>query len=235
MILSVPIYEIWVQATRSATAGTVFVACFLVIALISLNACQEVAARLTWAFARDNALIGSSFMAQVDKKLKIPVWALVANSFVIFILGCIYLGSTAAFNAFVSVGLILQQVSFAIPAALLLYHKRSNAVLPKGRYVRLGPFGVIANLVTVLFAILITIFYCFPTELPVTGSNMSKSVFLLSSIAYVSLTLQNTIDYSSAVIGVMGVFAVINWFIHSRGKFHGPRLEGAFHDHHHNE
>lgn len=172
---SVPIYEIWYQATRSGAAATVFIVMLMMLALFALNAIVEVSSRLTWAFARDNALFGSRFLGEVHPKLQVPVWALVANAGVIFIIGCIYLGSSTAFHAFVGSSLLLQQCSFAIPAALLLWHRRSDAVLPKNRSVNLGIFGWISNVITVLFAILITIMYCFPVTMPVTGSNMSKS------------------------------------------------------------
>ncbi|OJJ07695.1 hypothetical protein ASPVEDRAFT_56994 [Aspergillus versicolor CBS 583.65] len=206
-LTGVPIYEIWYQATRSREAATVFVTCLLMVALFALNACQEVASRLTWAFARDNALVGSKLFGHINKRLKVPVWALAGNALVIFIIGCIQLGSSTAFEAFVGSGMLLQQCGFAIPVALLLWHKRSDQVLARNRNVRLGPFGWLANIVTVLFAILVTVMYCFPVRLPVTGGNM---------------------NYTAAVVGVMAIFAVVNWFIHANRNFQGPRLQGGF-------
>lgn len=152
----------------------------LCIACFALNASVEVTSRLTWAFARDNAIIGSRFLSSVHPKLQVPVWALMANALVILIIGCIYLGSSTAFNAFIGTALVLQQISFAFPAALLLWHKRSNSVLHPNRSVRLGLFGWLANAVTVLFAFLILVMYCFPVELPVTGSTMSESILTLT-------------------------------------------------------
>jgi choline transport protein len=118
--------------------------------------------------------VGSEFLGQISPRLQVPVWALVANSVVIFIIGCVFLGSTSAFNAFIGSGLLLQQCCFAMPAALLLWHKRSDAVLPPDRHLKLGAFGWVANIITVAFAPLITIFYCFPIEMPVNSGNMSK-------------------------------------------------------------
>ncbi len=143
------------------------------IALFALNGCVEVSARLTWSFARDNALVGSKYIGKVDEKQKVPTWALLANAFVILIIGCFYLGSSTAFNAFIGSGLLLQQCCFAMLAALLLWHRRSDFVLPLNRKVRLGWFGWVANMVTLLFAPLITIIYCFPLTLPVAPSNAS--------------------------------------------------------------
>lgn len=190
----------------------------LLIALFALNACLETSSRLTWAFARDNALFGAQFLGSVHPRWKVPVWALVANATVIAIIGFIYLGSTTAFNAFIGSGLLLQQISYAFPAALLLWHGRSESALPKERAVKLGPFGWVANIITLLFAPFITIMYCFPLSLPVTGSSMSKWFFSLI------MDFANGIDYTCAVIGVMFLFAMFNWFIHAMKKYRGPRL-----------
>ncbi|KAF9887402.1 hypothetical protein FE257_010257 [Aspergillus nanangensis] len=199
----VPIYEIWYQATRSPAAATVFLCGLLCISVFALNGCIQTTSRLTWSYARDNALLGSKYIGEIHPVHKVPVWALVADSAVIFIIGCIYLGSDTAFHAFIGTGLLLQQLSFATPAMLLLYHRRSTRYLAKGRRVRLGLFGWFANIVTVCFAIIITVFYCFPTELPATGSSM---------------------NYAVAVLGCMALFSTINWFLHAGKAYQGPRL-----------
>ena len=106
------------------------------------------------------------------------MWAIVFNAGVVFIIGCIYLGSSTAFNAFIGTGLILQHVSYAFPALLLLYRGRAGSWLPESRKFRLpGAIGWTANLTTVGLAVLVLVFYNFPTVMPVTGSNMSKFPF----------------------------------------------------------
>ncbi|EWY81964.1 hypothetical protein FOYG_16169 [Fusarium oxysporum NRRL 32931] len=202
-LTGVPIYEIWFQASRSEAAATTFVVLLLFIACFALNACMEVSSRLTWSFARDSALLGSKSLSQIHPRLQVPVWALIANSAVIFIIGCVYLASTTAFNAFIGSGLLLQQCSFAFPAALLLWNKRSDAVLPKTRSTNLGVFGWICDIVTVLFALLCTVMYCFPVSLPVTAGNM---------------------NYSCVVVGIMFLFTALNWFLHAQKHYKGPRL-----------
>lgn len=150
-------------------------AVLLTAAIVALIAVQQTASRLTWSFARDNALIGSSWIGHIHAWLGVPVWALVANNAIVFIIGCIFLGSSTAFNAFIGTGLILQQVTYAIPAALLMYRKRSIRFLPINRPFRLcNPIGWVVNFFTVAFAIVVLIFYDFPVILPVTGSNMSE-------------------------------------------------------------
>ncbi|ODM23285.1 hypothetical protein SI65_00874 [Aspergillus cristatus] len=200
---SVPIYEIWIQATRSGAVATFFVCLLAIIAFFALNGCQQTASRLTWAFARDDALIMSKFLSRIHPSLQVPVYALIANAGIVFIIGCIYLASSTAFNALIGTGLILQQVSFMFPVALLLYRRRSSTYLPPSRRFRLGWLGWVSNVMTIAFGVITLVFYCFPAEFSVSGGNM---------------------NYSVVVIGTMAVFTLINWFMHASQSYEGPRL-----------
>lgn len=172
---SVPVYEIWRQATRSDSAATVFIIALLLMGFFALNGSHQTASRLTWSFARDNAIVGSKWLKRIDAKQGVPIEALCFNFAMMFIIGCIYLGSSSAFNAFIGTGLILQHVTYAFPAALLIYRKRSSVWLPQTRYFKVpNVVGWIANVTTVLFAVFVLIFYDFPSVMPVKGSNMSK-------------------------------------------------------------
>lgn len=118
---SVPIYEIWRQSTRSDAAATVFIVSLTVMVLIALNGSHQTASRLTWSFGRDNAIVGSRWLNKMSPKQQVPIAALLFNFAIMFIIGCVYLGSTSAFNSFIGTGLILQHVTYAFPAALLIY------------------------------------------------------------------------------------------------------------------
>lgn len=175
-LLSVPIFEIWHQAVKSSSGATAMTCLLLLTGVFALNASQQTASRLTWSFARDRALIFSNQLGQIHPKLEVPVWALIFNSFVIFIIGCIYLGSTTAFSAIVGTSLILMQLTFGIPTALLMWRRRADRFLPeKGHTFRMGASGWLFNFITVAWTLLTLVLYCIPLSLPVTGSNMSKS------------------------------------------------------------
>lgn len=103
----------------------------------------------------------------------------------------------------ISTGLILQQISYAFPAALMLYRRRSKAYLPSTRYFKLGVFGWLANAVTVAFAAIVLVFFNFPVYMPVTAGNM---------------------NYACAVLGAMAMFTVANWFGYAKARYGGPRL-----------
>ncbi|KAG9199199.1 hypothetical protein G6514_008946 [Epicoccum nigrum] len=100
----VPVFEIWRQATRSDVAATIFLVLLILAAVFALNATHQTASRLTWSFARDDALFGSRWLGKINEKQQVPIAALLFNFVIMFTIGCIYLGSTSAFNAFIGTG-----------------------------------------------------------------------------------------------------------------------------------
>jgi choline transport protein len=108
------------------------------------------------------------------------VAALLLDAGLIFVCGCISLASSAAFNALVGVFSIMQIISFAIPAALLIYRRRSEKVLPRKRAFKVPEaVGWACNVGTIVAAVIETVFFTFPTILPVAGGNMSESNLFL--------------------------------------------------------
>lgn len=201
---SFPIYFIWEKATHSPVAATIFMACMLTVSCIALNAVHQTSSRLTWSFARDEALFYSNKLASVSPTLGVPVYAILLDGFCVLLLGVVYVASsngmttlfsshsytfnsvhcvltysTIAFNAFISTTVVVAQISYAIPSALLLYRRRSTDYLPPSRPFKLiNAVGYIVNIVTIVWAVVLTVFFSFPTVLPATGGNMSM-IFLL--------------------------------------------------------
>ena len=93
--LSVPIYELWFQATRSGAAATAFMASMTAAAFIASIGSVQSSSRLTWSFARDDAMIFSPYIKLTSDKLGCPVWALLFNAFWLFVLGCAYVVSSS--------------------------------------------------------------------------------------------------------------------------------------------
>jgi amino acid transporter len=141
------------------------------------------ASRCTWAFARDDAIPGAKLFSIVNEKLEVPVWALVLTTVVQMLLGLINLGSSSAFTAFVSVGVIALAVSYAIPIAIsLLWDRRVGVSHAKWNC---GPvFGPIVNVVAIVWIAFEVVLFSMPTVLPVTAISMNyASVVLVGFMA----------------------------------------------------
>lgn len=94
ILSSTPLYEIIAQATRSRVATTVFMVLMTAVAFLTLIGSTLAASRITWSFARDDALVFSKFVKKIDRKQGVPIFALCFNAFWMGAIGCIYLGST---------------------------------------------------------------------------------------------------------------------------------------------
>jgi amino acid transporter len=165
--------------------------------------------RLTWAFARDNGLSFSDFFARVDLTFKIPLRALFLVASCIFALSFIQIGSTAAFNAILSLSTLGFYISYLIPLILLVL-KRFTAPgdIPQGTFT-LGKWGLPMNLIAIVFATYFVIFLPFPPTLPVTAENM---------------------NYAGPVLGFIMLFACGGSIVRGRHKWEGPTMQPYMRD-----
>ncbi|KAB8263311.1 amino acid/polyamine transporter I [Aspergillus pseudonomiae] len=198
-----PIITIAYQATGSKAATFVLMAMGMLPGWIALFNGLASVTRLTWAFARDNGLPFSDFFARVDPTYKIPLRALFLVVSCIFALSFIQIGSTAAFNAILSLSTLGLYISYLIPLILLVF-KRFAAPqdIPQGTFT-LGKWGLPMNLLAILFATYFVIFLPFPSTLPVTAENM---------------------NYAGPVLGFVMLFACGDWIVRGRHKWEGPTM-----------
>jgi len=136
----------------------------------------------------------------VDSKLGVPVWALVLTTIVQMLLGLINLGSSSAFTAFVSVGVIALAVSYAIPIGIsLLWNRRVE--VSQARW-NCGPvIGPIVNILAMVWIAFEVILFSMPTALPVTAISM---------------------NYASVVFVGFGVISAFWYFAYARKVYKGP-------------
>jgi amino acid transporter len=129
------------------------------------------ASRATWSFARDKAIPFHSTFSRVSHKLDgVPVYAHLLSTVIQLLLGLIFLGSTAAFNAFVGVAVICLQASYAMPVAISMATGRKHIV---DAPFSLGRWGIPLNVVAVLWTSFQLVLFSMPAVIPVTRVSMS--------------------------------------------------------------
>lgn len=92
-------------------------------------------------------------------------------------LGLINLGSTSAFTAFVSVGVMALAVSYAIPITISLYHGRHEVT--KARWNCGKVVGPVVNVVALIWIAFEVVLFSMPTVLPVTSVSMNYAIVVL--------------------------------------------------------
>ncbi|KAK5193991.1 hypothetical protein LTR92_006331 [Exophiala xenobiotica] len=196
-----PILEVYQQALNNRSGATFLAVWLLVIYFGSVVSVVAATGRLTWAFARDNGLPYSPTFAKIHPTLQMPVNATIASSIFVACYGAIYVGSTTAFNSFISMSILSLNVTYAIPQGIVFFRGRDK-VLPSTRQFNLGKvFGPFCNIFCVCWVSLYTVLFCLPTFLPAEVKSM---------------------NYVSVVVAGCALIIVIMWFTGKRKTFVGP-------------
>lgn len=190
---------IFARVMGSTSGGMALTLLVLIICVFCSISITVAASRCTWAFARDNALPFSGIWATVDKKYGVPVWALALTTIVQMLLGLVNLGSSSAFVAFVSVGVIALATSYAIPISLSIFYQRKE--VRAGRWKMPNALGWVVNIIAVLWISFEIILFTFPTALPVT---------------------EVTMNYASVVFCGLLALSLAWYVIHARKVYAGP-------------
>ncbi|KAF5013647.1 hypothetical protein FDECE_374 [Fusarium decemcellulare] len=196
-----PIIQVWYNMTGSKSAATVMSCAVVLMATLSTIPLVASAGRTMWAFARDQGLPFSDFIAKVERKRNIPTPAIIITVVALMLLGLVNIGSTTAFNAILSLAVVGLQVSYLMPISLMLWRRlASPETLSWGPW-RLGKAGVPVNVIAVLYLTFTSIFLLFPPYRPITAQNM---------------------NYASLVFGAMLLFGLLYWFLGGKRKYAGP-------------
>ncbi|KAI1620189.1 amino acid/polyamine transporter I [Exophiala viscosa] len=184
----VPILTVYLQAFRSRGVATFFLSWLAIIYSTSGVTCFVTAGRLTWAFARDGGLPFSKTFAYTHPILQVPANATILVGIFTILYGLIYIGSTTAFNSFISMAILGLNITYAIPQGIVLLRGRSK-VLP-ARQFDLGPiFGPFCNAFSVLWVLLYSVLFCFPIILPATVDNMNYLSVVLAGVLVIILAM----------------------------------------------
>ncbi|KAK0637101.1 GABA permease-like protein [Bombardia bombarda] len=146
--------------------------------------------RQTWAFARDNGLPFSSWIAKVDKKRQVPANAVAVTCLFTILLSFINIGSDVAFNAIISLNVVSLMVTYVCSIGSVLYRRiRHPELLPTCRW-SLGRWGVPINLGGLLYSAH-AFFWCFWPE----GTPVEPDSFNWASVMFVGVFLLSLVDY----------------------------------------
>lgn len=175
------IFNVVMGSPGGGLALTVLV---LVVTLFCSISITVAASRCTWAFARDNAIPGSKAFSKVHEGLGVPFNALLLVTVVQMLLGLINLGSSSAFTAFVSVGVIALAVSYAMPIALSVLHRRRE--VGNARWRLPDVVGYAVNGVALAWIAFELVLFSMPTVLPVTAISMNYAIVVLAGFLALS-------------------------------------------------
>lgn len=203
-----PIAEIYRQATGSGAGSAGLLSLVMVCTGLCVVGLHVTCGRTLWAMARDGAAPFSARLGRVDEKMNIPVIATVTSAVLVVILGAIYVGSTTAFNAFVSSFILLSTSSYlACILPHLLTRRRnlpsSSSSSAKGWFRMKDSIGFPINGIACAYMLVWAVIYSFPFALPTDAASM---------------------NYASLIWGGLTVLVGGFWLVRAKKGYRGPLL-----------
>ncbi|KAK4065889.1 uncharacterized protein Triagg1_8441 [Trichoderma aggressivum f. europaeum] len=199
-----PIVELILQATKSRAAATILSLMLSVCFINGTNASITSVSRLLYAMARDRGIVFHNYFAHIQSGLNVPVRTIMFCFVFNILFGLLYLGPVVAFSAYVASCTIFLNMSYSVPILVLLVRGRkvlANYQSAKTPFKMGKIFGLIVNIIAALYVVVTSVFFCFPTFLPVTGDNM---------------------NYVCVVIGIFAMVVGVYWIFFGK-NFLGPQ------------
>lgn len=203
-----PIAEIYRQATGSGAGAAGLLSLIMVCIGLCVVGLHVTCGRTLWALARDGAAPLPRYLARVAPSSHVPVLSTLVSAVLVAVLGAIYVGSTTAFNAFVSAFILLSTSSYL---ACLVPHllTRRRSIPTRDVFFRMPePLGFVVNGVACAYMLVWGVIYSFPFALPTDAASM---------------------NYASLIWGGFTVLVGAVWFGGAREGYTGPlgALEGV--------
>ncbi|KAF2087070.1 amino acid transporter [Saccharata proteae CBS 121410] len=197
-----PLLQIIFNATNSH-AGSICLLMFpLVCLLFATTSIMTTSSRMVYAFARDGGLPFSKLLGRVHRGLDVPLNALIFSVAWVIIFGCVFLGSSSAFNAITSASVVALGISYGMPIAVNCL--RGRKMLPPRSFTLPEPIAWTLNLIGLAYVLVTTVLFVFPPEIPVSGSSM---------------------NYCIVVFAIVVIISGITWIVDGRKNYAGPTLD----------
>ncbi|CZS97110.1 probable choline transport protein [Rhynchosporium agropyri] len=194
-----PLAYIYRQATGTNAGAVGLLLVTFLPTFVTCVGCYITAGRTFWTLSRDNATPFAPFFAQISPSFHNPFNATVLCGVICTVMGCIYVGSTVAFAAFVGSFIILSTLSYL---CAIVPHLLGGRKLQPGYFWMHGAIGYIVNAISCIYMLAFIVIFCFPSSSPFSIAVM---------------------NWSSLIVGGMTLFVAGFWFWR-QSDYEGPKL-----------
>ncbi|KAK3113298.1 hypothetical protein LTR53_009548 [Teratosphaeriaceae sp. CCFEE 6253] len=226
----VPLIAIFQNATCSVSGALGLTALITVIALVSLWFLMAQSSRVVFSLyglapvyripyrpactdpctsARDGGLPFSSIIARVHPTLHVPIYAILLVLVINIGLMSIYFGTVTGFNTVLAISTEAFYLSYIMPLIARIWQHVAGRHDIDSAY-PLGRFGLPLNIIGLAYLLFAVITFNFPSVSPVTAETM---------------------NYTSAAVGVSVLIATLTWFTTGRRHYTGPQRGAVLHSH----
>ncbi len=157
-----------VEQVMWGPVGKVFLACIVVAVTVCALAVHTAAIRLTFAMARDNALPFGEKLARVHPKTQTPIVPAVVIGMIAALILVVNIGQPKVFTVLTSIAVIMIYLAYLMVTGPLLMKRLQGqwppADLKAGGYFTMGKWGMLVNIVAVLWGVGMALNLAWPRE-----------------------------------------------------------------------
>ncbi|RMZ32688.1 hypothetical protein D0859_03188 [Hortaea werneckii] len=198
-----PSIQIFYNITGSLAATNAMTAFIIILSASSCITIMAGSSRQLFAFARDDGLPFSKWVARVRPGLDVPVNAIVVSFTFAACISLVNISSTAAFNSITSLGTGTLTISYIICLSCMIWLRIAGKPLLPSRFDLGRSFGLALDLTAVGFLVLVFVIAFFP---PVPEP-------LLTVVS---------MNWSILIFGVVVLFSMLYYFLWGRKVYVGP-------------
>ena len=198
----VPVIQIFYDSTGSKVGACFLGGMITVIVIVAGNNLLAEGSRVIYAFARDRGLPFSGIFSKVDKKSKVPIYAVLLTLAAQLALDAIDFGTSNGFETVTSIATEGFYISYAIAlGSRILGYFTGHVTTLKGPFSLPPAISISLNVLGLLYLLFTSITFNFPTSYPVDDNNM---------------------NYTCAAVGIICIISLITWVTTGRKHFTGP-------------
>ncbi|KAK2871600.1 hypothetical protein FQN49_003016 [Arthroderma sp. PD_2] len=165
---------------------TVLLSLILFIIICSNMTYLAAVTRDSWAFARDQGLPFSNWLAKVNTKRRVPLNAIAVTSAISACLSLIYIGSPIAFYAMTSLVTVALLQCYCLSIGCMLWRRIAHPeTLPPASF-SLGKFGIPINVAAVCYAFWAFFWTFWPIGYVITPSTLNWAPVLFVATLIIS-------------------------------------------------
>lgn len=154
-----------------------------------------------FAFARDNGLPFSQWIATIDQKRKIPTNAYIVCGVISSLLSLVYIGSPPTFYAITSLGSVAVLQCYCLSIGCVLWRRiRYPETIPHSQF-SLGRWGIMVNLLGIVFGLWSFFWSFWPQKYQPDAAGF---------------------NWASPIFGSVIIASLIYYYIVGRKKYFGP-------------
>ncbi|KAF2719257.1 amino acid transporter [Polychaeton citri CBS 116435] len=196
--------QVFYNATHSYAGANAMASIIIIVLIFCSTSILTATSRQLFAFARDGGFPFGKTLAKINPRLKLPLNS-IAFSFVFSAcISLINIGSTIAFNIINSVGTAALMFSYIICISCLVWCKITNKHLPPAKFYMRGTVGIMVNVVSLGFLLVVFVFSFFP-PVPV-GRGLSVV----------------NMNWACLLFGAVAIGSVSYYLARGKGRYIGP-------------